>query len=139
MFLGKHGIHVKQWLPGEKTSIQIFFSSFYLHVVMSCSIDFLFRTLLIRTEMKIRISNFLFHCYCSHSYSIVIRLLSSSQKDTSKDSYFIQSAYPACRRGSKETSCWKPIWNHSIENKANYWKLCRNSWNKSSNWSLFRN
>ena len=92
MFLGKHGIHVKQWLPGEKTSIQIFFSSFYLPVVMSYSIDFLFRTFLIRTEIKIRTSNFLFHCYCSHSYSIVIRLLSSSQKDTSKDSYFIQSA-----------------------------------------------
>ena len=59
---------------------------------MSCDNDFLFRTFLIRTKMKIPTSNFLFHCYCSHSYSIVIRLLSSSQEDMPKASYLIQSA-----------------------------------------------
>lgn len=59
---------------------------------MSCDNDFLFRTFLIRTEMKIPTSNLLFHCYCSHSYSIVIRLLSSSPEDMPKASYLIQSA-----------------------------------------------
>ena len=58
MFLGKYGVHVNQWLPGEKTSIQIFFASFYLPVFMSCDIDFLFRTFVIRMEMKIQTSNF---------------------------------------------------------------------------------
>ena len=35
---------------------------------------------------------------------------------------------PVCTTGSKEASCWKPLWKHSIENKARDWKLCRNSW-----------